>query len=71
MLNAVILKLVLMLIKKLGVPAVEAKWPSLKPIIDEIFGVMRGEAPSASLDKAVCHYNDLCSIGIAPEIKKN
>lgn len=58
------------LLKSYAIPALEAKWPSFIPIVNEILALMgQGSAantspPTPMLKAAADHYNNLCS-GIA------
>jgi hypothetical protein len=57
-----LLPIVLGLIKTYGVPLVEAKWPALIPIVQEILSVLGGAPASENLKSAGDHYNNLVNV---------
>lgn len=53
----------LKLVTDIGIPFVESKWPALKPILDEIVGVIGGDTmPSPQLLSAANHFNEKSGI---------
>lgn len=66
---SMLIPFVVKLLKSYAIPAIEAKWPSFIPIIEEILSLMgQGSStspstnpPSPMLRSAANHYNDLCS----------
>lgn len=56
----IILPIVINALKKYGIPFIEAKWPALVPIIDEILALLSGpkKEPSMHLITAANKYNE-------------
>lgn len=59
-----LIPVVVSLLKSYAVPALEAKWPALIPIVNEILRLLGQSSttpPSPQLKSAGDHYNALCS----------
>lgn len=69
---SILIPFVVGLLKSYAVPALEAKWPALIPIVNEILNLVgqgstsNAVAPSAELKAAGDHFNNLCSTAGCP-----